>query len=154
MDRQRKQLKILALFLSVILTCGCGGSGESGNLNIATEEFTSDDLDNLSGLTLNESIDGNEWLNRTLFSGSNRADPRLPGYSYFQGLVQSGQHVRVIGQVRVVGGIITTEEASASIASGAMITTNPYSFTKSDGLTGGPEGIKTRVGHWEEIPTL
>lgn len=146
------------LLFAVLLSFGCGGGpgGETPPGYIPPEisggagsgsgfEFTA------SGLS--QDIDAQSWLQQTLFGASGKADPRLPNYSYFQGLLQAKEHIVVAGQVRVVGGMVGADEGVASLYAGAMVTTNPFSFTGADGLTGGPAGIRTRIGHWEEIPT-
>lgn len=49
----------------------------------------------------------------------------LPAYSYFQGLIVSKGNVQVVGQTRVVGGVMTA--GSAHLQGGAMVTTTPES---------------------------
>lgn len=101
---------------------------------------------------LQEDIDGNNWITNLLFGAPNRADPRLPNYSYFQGLLQADRHIMVAGQVRIVGGMLGADHGVASFYAGAMVTTNPFSFSGAGPfLNGGPDGVRTRVAHWEEI---
>jgi hypothetical protein len=47
----------------------------------------------------------------------------LPGYSYFQGMIIGGGKLDVVGQVRVVGGVLV--DSDARLQGGAMVTTTP-----------------------------
>ena len=47
----------------------------------------------------------------------------LPGYSYFQGMIIGRGKLDVVGQVRVVGGILAA--ADSHLQGGAMVTTTP-----------------------------
>lgn len=109
---------------------------------------------NLTPENLNEQYQGNEWINQVLFGGAARTDPRLPNYSYLQGLLQAEEHIIVSGQVRIVGGVVGADTGVVALYAGAMLTANPYAYTGAENaLTGGPNGIKTRIGRWREIPS-
>ncbi len=111
---------------------------------------------NLSAGTFQEVLLGSEFTTQVTGAASNRLDVRLPGYTYFQGLIHADNHVTVAGQVRVVGGIVGSEReyATANLYGGAMITTNAHAFTGSgSALKGGPQGMKTRIKRWKEVPS-
>lgn len=95
-----------------------------------------------------------EWIETKLFPTRNRSSVRLPNYAYLQGLVQAKEHVSLIGQVRVVGGVLGVETGVAAFYDGAMVTANPYAFTyASKYLTGGSGGFRTRIGSMQEVAT-
>jgi hypothetical protein len=152
MGRQRTLIPGLILLVLGTLTLGCADPPPYIPPEILANP---PDLlsDHVSPLPLGESFDGNDWIQSTLFGAPNRSDPRLPNYSYFQGLLQAKEHILVTGQVRIVGGVLGADNGVGAFYAGAMATTNPYAYTAAGPLlTGGPNGIRTRVGHWEEIP--
>jgi hypothetical protein len=143
---------------------GCGGGGGGGGgggappPGIASEAFAdySTTPITIASGTYTETINGGDFINQLLGDASNRFDPRLPGYSYFQGVIQAENHITVAGQVRIVGGLLGTDraDATASLYSGAMITTNAHGIVGAgSSLTGGPPGMRTRIRTMEEIPT-
>lgn len=88
--------------------------------------------------------------------GSGRVDPRIPNYSYFQGIVQAHNHIIVAGQVRIVGGILGADDTDATVSlyRGAMVTSNPDAFLGAGArLSGGEDGVRTRIDDLEEIPS-
>lgn len=136
---------------------GCGG----GNPNAYSNEIYSDYQTvyssggnyNLTPGGFTDTASGDTYIKRLLSGTSNRLDVRLPGYSYFQGVVQSDKHLTVAGQVRIVGGVLGVDHGTCNLYSGAMVTTNAHAFMgASDSLTGLPDGIRTRIRTWEEIP--
>ena len=140
---------------------GCGGSSGAvpaqNNAYIAGEVY--DDYAsapvNIPATTYSGTLNGEQYIAQLLGDGGTRFDPRLPGYSYFQGLVQAENHVTIAGQVRVVGGVTGADDADATVNfyGGAMVTTNPYAFLGAgDSITGGPAGMLTRIRTLEEIP--
>lgn len=140
---------------------GCGGSSAGvpaqNNAYIAGEVY--DDYAsapvNIGSTTYSNTLNGEEYIAQLLGDGGSRFDPRLPGYSYFQGLVQAENHVTIAGQVRVIGGITGADAADATVNfyGGAMVTTNPYAYLGAeDSLVGGPPGLLTRIKTLEEIP--
>lgn len=158
MGRQRfHKLGLTLLSCALFLTLGCGSEG-SGNEatyvppEIAGSTGAGSDLFDFEASGFEGTLQGDDWIQQLLFGSPDRSDPRLPNYSYFQGLAQAGEHVVIAGQVRVVGGVLGADSGVGSLYAGAMVTTNPYAFTGADGLVGGPPGIRTRVGHWEELP--
>jgi len=99
-------------------------------------------------------LDADAYIDALVRGGSSRLDPRLPNYTYFQGVIHAQNHIIVAGQVRVVGGLLGNEvsDATTSLYRGAMVTTNPYAFTGAgDSMSGGTPGMKTRIDRWEEI---
>lgn len=102
-----------------------------------------------------ETLDPQEYVVQLLSGVNVGVDLRLPGYSYFQGVIQANNHVVIAGQVRVVGGVIGVDapDATLNLYNGAMITSNPHSFLGAeDGLVGGPAGMYTRIRTLQEIP--
>ncbi len=159
MGRQRERISQIFSGVVLLACLGCGSSAGQTPPSYIPPEMAADIAAGAAGTTftttgLNQTMNGNEWLQATLFGAPNRADPRLPNYAYFQGILQAKKHLLIAGQVRVVGGVLGSDNGVASFYAGAMVTTNPYAFTGAGPvLTGGPNGIRTRVGHWEEIPT-
>lgn len=145
---------------------GCGSSGGTSSTttytpptSVASSVYNhyqnSLAADRVTGINYTDTLQGGLYV-KQLFSGkSNRRDPRLPGYSYFQGLIQANNHITVAGQVRIVGGLLGADggDSVVSLYNGAMITTNAHSFVGADALSGGPDGVRTRVRKLEEIPT-
>lgn len=140
---------------------GTGGGGLGGPPappGIAQEVYTDYHAANLdvTADTYVEAVVGPNYMMQLLGGASNRMDVKLPGYSYFQGLIHSDNHVTIAGQVRVVGGVLGTDRsyATANLYSGAMVTTNAHAFTGAgDSLKGGPAGMKTRIRNWKEVPS-
>lgn len=133
---------------------GQGGPAPAGISQEVFNDYYASDID-VTAETYLETVVGTEFVVRLLGRASNRRDVRLPGYSYFQGLIHSENHVTVAGQVRIVGGLLGTDRdfATANLYGGAMVTTNAHAFTGAgDSLKGGPAGMKTRIRNWKEIP--
>lgn len=156
----------LALILLTLYICGCGQSQEHKIPSEVSDNFIGQDS-NLSdfppvgGGATPTSTDTEEFVNDNIFNPSSRVDLRLPGYSYFQGIVQAETHLLVTGQIRIVGGILgagdgstTSTPGTVTLYRGAMVTSNPEAFLGAGtSLTNGPAGITTRISKWEEIPT-
>lgn len=101
-----------------------------------------------------DAASGQVFIRRLLSGTSNRTDVRLPGYSYFQGVIQSDQHLMLAGQVRVVGALLGSEGKTVSLYSGSMVTSNAHAILgASASLSGLPDGIRSRIRSIEEIPT-
>ena len=118
-----------------------------------TTEYTGATTGDISASTLTDTLDGDVYI-KGLLSGKGYSDVRLPGYSYFRGLIETRRHITISGQVRIVGGVLGVDGASAvaSLYDGAMLTTNPRAFVGAGNLlTGGPAGVKTRIRRWKEI---
>ncbi len=153
----RMKISVKALIGLVLLGLGLGCSGGQPapyvpDEIISTVQSTGYSL-NVSPSPLNEDIDGDQWLDAILFGATARTDPRLPNYSYFQGLIEADKHIVIAGQVRIVGGVVGADTGVVALYAGAMMTANPYAFTGAgNSLTGGEPGIRTRVGEWKEIP--
>lgn len=139
---------------------GCsGGGGSYGSRDnyIATEvdaDYNSDDI-LVTPITYTETLNGEDYISKLLGDGGSRFDPRLPGYSYFQGVIQAENHVTIAGQVRVVGAVMGADETDATLNfyGGAMVTTNAHGILGAgDALIGGPAGIPTRIKSMEEVP--
>lgn len=112
--------------------------------------------DDTAAATLSENINGDAYIAGLLSGASNRHDVRLPGYSYFQGVIHAENHVTVAGQVRVVGGIlgVSRTNATANLYNGAMVTSNAHAVLGAGSdLVNGPAGIKTRIKTLEEVPS-
>lgn len=158
-----KALIILLLAMQPSLGGGDGddgddGGGCSGSTKNYSKEVYDDYKDEAIDLPVagySETLNGNDYISQLLGGASNRFDPRLPGYSYFQGVLQADNHITIAGQVRVVGGIMGAdrEDATGNLYSGAMITTNAHAFLGAgEALDGGPPGVRTRIRDMEEIP--
>ena len=109
---------------------------------------------NIPSTSYAATLNGEQYIAQLLGAGGSRFDPRLPGYSYFQGLVQAENHVTIAGQVRVIGGVAGADDADATVNfyGGAMVTTNPHAYLGAgDSLTGGPAGMLTRIKTLEEV---
>lgn len=137
---------------------GCGSGGEPVIDGLVASEVASDYATPISVTagSYSETIDGATYVSQLLGGASNRFDPRLPGYSYFQGVIQANNHITVVGQVRIVGALLGAdrENGTVSLYSGAMITTNAHAVVGAgESLTGGPDGMRTRIRKLEEIPT-
>jgi hypothetical protein len=142
--------------------CGSGSGSGTGSVppsssRVAQEAYSdySDATVTMNAASFAETLNGDTYVGQLLGDASNRLDPRLPGYSYFQGLIQANNHITVAGQVRVIGGILGADrsEATTSLYNGAMITTNAHAFVGAgDALVDGPPGMRTRIRHMEEIP--
>lgn len=153
MDRQRiRQLALSLCSCALFLSLGCGGDTSGSDPDYLPPELAGAGGATFDALGFDGTIQGNDWITQLLFASPDRSDPRLPSYTYFQGLAQAGEHIVIAGQVRVVGGVLGADSGVGSLYAGAMVTTNPYAFTGAEGLVGGPPGIRTRVGHWEELP--
>ena len=135
-----------------LLTMACSSNQVSQEVE---DDYSSSGLPTeLTAQALNQVVDGEELIEGTLFGAANRVNPRIPSYSYFQGMIQADQHLIVAGQVRVVGSVLGSPNGVVNLYSGAMITTNPQAYTTAgSAVTGGPAGMKTRIAKWEEIPT-
>ena len=142
---------------------GCGGGGGDDDYTPpsrvagAVYEHYQDSLADarISAIGYTDTMQGGLYIKQLLGGGSNRFDPRLPGYSYFQGLVQANHHIPVAGQVRIVGGVRGADGTNSvvSLYNGAMITTNAHSFVGAGkALTGGPDGMRMRIRKMEEVP--
>lgn len=115
----------------------------------------SDVFDDVFPSAYTETLDGDDYVIQLLSGVNVGIDLRLPGYSYFQGVIQAKNHVVVAGQVRIVGGIVGVDEpdATLNLYNGAMVTSNPHAFLGAeDSLSGGPAGMQTRIRTLEEIP--
>lgn len=144
--------------------CGSGGSGSGGggggggHMNVSSEvseDYSSSTAADIAATGLVEGIDRDDYIAGLLGSASNRNDPRLPGYSYFQGVIQAQNHITIAGQVRIVGAVLGVEDpgATANLYNGAMVTSNAHAVTGAGlSLTGGPPGMRTRIKSLEEIP--
>lgn len=151
--------------------CGSSGSASAPPPSSRVSEDLYNDYSSVSGSdhllaasTLVESIDGDAYVGR-LLNGTGHPDIRLPGYSYFQGLIQANNHVTVAGQVRIVGGVMgasgiddgetlstSGDDGTLNLYQGAMVTVNGQAFADADDLLlGTPSGIKTRVKTWKEV---
>jgi hypothetical protein len=142
---------------------GSSSSGSSSGAPVFNGSYISSEVYNdYSGSAINipaggytETLNGEDYIARLIGDASNRLDPRLPGYSYFQGLIQSANHITIAGQVRVVGGVMGADrtDATANLYGGAMVTTNAHAFLGAgDSLVGGPAGMRTRIRSMEEVP--
>lgn len=134
---------------------GCDGS-DSQYSSEAYEDFKDSDMELQAG-GYTETVSGDSYIDRMLGGTSNRTDPRLPGYSYFQGIIQANRHITIAGQVRVVGAVLGGDgtpgsPGTCSLYSGAMVTTNAHALMgASDNLNDFPAGVRTRIRSWEEI---
>lgn len=143
---------------------GCGGGGGGAPTagvppsNVSLEAYNDyrDRTTTISTGGFSQTIDGETYIGRLLGGASNRPDVRLPGYSYFQGVIQAENHITITGQVRVIGAILGADRpnSTASLYSGAMVTTNAHALVGAgDALVDPRDGMRTRIRNWEEIPT-
>lgn len=171
LGRQSLKAFLIALILLITMSPGYGGgdSGDDGgggcgggDRNAYSDEaygdyeasYSSGAGFNLSPGGFTDSASGETYIKRLLTGTSNRLDVRLPGYAYFQGIVQAEKHIMVAGQVRIVGGVLGADSGTCSLYSGAMVTTNAHALMgASDSMNGLPDGIRTRIRTWEEIPS-
>lgn len=129
---------------------GCGGSDTYSD-EVYAEFQDSDFTIEAGGYT--DPVTGDSYIAHLLGGASNRTDLRLPGYTYFQGIIQADKHLTVAGQVRIVGALLGADAGTCSLYNGAMITTNAHALIGAgEALNGMPEGIRTRIRTWEEIP--
>lgn len=166
--RRKRRRQILAQALAIVLFAlapsyagggGGGGGCSQSPTNIASEvadsfEGEAPPVTDLAPIVFHESLDSDSYIERLLSGASNRFDARLPGYSYFQGVGQAYNHILVAGQVRVVGGILGADapNATASFYQGAMVTTNAHAFFGAGkSLTGGGDGVTTRIRSWRIV---
>lgn len=143
---------------------GCGGAGGGGTptggvppSNVSSEAYNDyrDRTATISTGSFSETISGEAYIDRLLGGASNRPDVRLPGYSYFQGVIQAENHITITGQVRVIGAILGADRpnSTASLYSGAMVTTNAHALVGAgEALIDSRSGMRTRIRSWEEIP--
>ena len=169
----RRPLKALLTTLILLITMGPGygsddggeesggGCGGGANQSYYADEAYEDYEEayergegiNLQAGGYTDTVTGDASIKRLLSGTSNRTDLRLPGYSYFQGVIQAKKHLMVAGQVRVVGAVLGSDEETASFYSGAMVTTNAHALVGAGAsLDGMPAGIRTRIRAWEEVP--
>lgn len=143
--------------LTLLVVAGCGGSSNNVASEVVDDAVASGRTLTISSSGYSQVVSPDELVDSIVRGGgSGRVDPRLPGYSYFQGIVQAKNHILLAGQVRVVGGVLGADEpdATVSLYRGAMITSNPDAFLGAGAsLTGGPDGIRTRISSLEEIPS-
>ncbi len=144
---------------------GCGGGGGGGvpgggvpPSTVAGEAFNDykDRTNTIGTGAFSETINGEDYIGRLLGGASNRPDVRLPGYSYFQGVIQAQNHITITGQVRVVGALLGADRpnSTASLYSGAMVTTNAQALVGAgEALVDPRPGMRTRIRNWEEIPS-
>lgn len=89
------------------------------------------------------------------FSFSENSDKKnmvffIPGYAYFQGVVYTTGSFKAVGHVRVIGGIISSNNISPGtiyIQNGAVLTSCPEYL--SSYITGGRNSLV--ITKWEEI---
>lgn len=148
--------KILVFLLSMAVFSGCTSPPDNVAPEVLDYLVDKGRYLEISPVPLSPLTDADAVVDNLILGGdSGRVDPRLPSYSYFQGLVHARKHLWIAGQVRVVGGVVGVDGANStfSLYKGAMVTSNPDAFLGAGtALTGGPDGMRTRVASWEEIP--
>lgn len=94
---------------------------------------------------LNSITAGGYWTRVLRSPDSPESALYIPNYSYFQGIVYSPKALSIIGQVRVVGGVVAREDVS--MRNGAMATTNPEAFRGRVK----PSRFRYHVTEWQEL---
>lgn len=77
--------------------------------------------------------------------GSAESALYIPGYAYYQGLIYTEKGFAAIGQVRLIGGVVSRQDSS--LGSGAMITTNPEAMMRRVQ----PAHYHYQIKNWREI---
>jgi hypothetical protein len=136
--RKMAQILVLSLALPAI---GCQGyrvvrrSGWRDRSRVAEQQYSL------------RSINGNDyWTAAMLSPNSPKSALYIPNYSYHQGLVYSPKDITIVGQVRVIGGIVGQDDVY--INNGAMVTTNPEALQNRIQ----PSRFRYQISNWKEVP--